>query len=65
MLTFYNIAVPTFKNKRPSFDIQCRFGRFKDSIGTYMNKTTIKCAVPSIKEDPDTIWRETVRVTVA
>ena len=31
----------------------------------YVNKTTIKCVTPSINEDPDTIWRETVKLTVA
>ena len=52
-------------DKRPQYDILCRFGKFKDGIGTFMNKTTIKCAVPSIKDDPDTIWRETVSVSIA
>jgi len=31
----------------------------------YLNKTTIKCLTPSVSDDPDSIWRETVRVTVA
>jgi hypothetical protein len=43
----------------------CRFGRFKDSIGTFINKTAIKCAVPSLKEDPSAIWREDVKLTIA
>ena len=43
----------------------CRFGRFKDSIGTFVNKTTIKCAVPSIKDDPSSIWREDIKLTIA
>ena len=30
-----------------------------------MNETTIKCLTPSITEDPEDIWRETVRITVA
>lgn len=34
-------------------------------MGTFVNKTTIKCAIPSIKDDPDSIYRETVKVTVA
>jgi hypothetical protein len=61
----YFIAIPTYKNRKPSFDILCRFGRFKEAVGTYVNKTTIKCAIPSIKDDPDSIYRETVKVTVA
>jgi hypothetical protein len=31
----------------------------------YVNKTAIKCVTPSIPDDPDSIWRESVRVTVA
>jgi hypothetical protein len=31
----------------------------------YLNKTTIKCVTPSVSDDPDSIWRETVRITVA
>lgn len=64
ILTLF-IAIPTYKDKRPQNDILCRFGRFKDSIGTYINKTAIKCAVPSIKEDPSTIWREDAKLTIA
>ena len=52
-------------DKKPQYDILCRFGRFKESVGTYVNKTTIKCAVPSIKDDPDTIWREDVTLTIS
>lgn len=31
----------------------------------YVNKTTIKCITPTVQDDPDSIWRETVRITVA
>ena len=31
----------------------------------YVNKTTIKCVTPSVSDDPDSIWKETVRITVA
>lgn len=34
-------------------------------MGMFVNKTTIKCVTPSIAEDPEDIWRETVRLTVA
>lgn len=34
-------------------------------MGMYLNKTTIKCMTPSVQEDPDDIWRETVKITVA
>lgn len=31
----------------------------------YINKTTIKCMTPSVSDDPDSIWRESVRITVS
>lgn len=31
----------------------------------YVNKTTIKCITPTVQDDPEDIWRETVRITVA
>jgi hypothetical protein len=34
-------------------------------MGFYVNKTAIKCLTPSISEDPEDIWRETVKITVA
>ena len=34
-------------------------------MGTYVNKTTIKCVTPSVSDDPDSIWKETVQITVA
>ena len=43
----------------------CRFGRFKDAVGTFLNKTTVKCAIPAIKDDPEDIWREEALVSIA
>jgi hypothetical protein len=31
----------------------------------YINKTTIKCVTPSVSEDPEDVWRDTVKITVA
>jgi len=31
----------------------------------YVNKTAIKCVTPSVQDDPDSIWRESVRLSVA
>ena len=31
----------------------------------YVNRTTIKCVTPSVSDDPDSIWREAVKLTVA
>jgi len=57
--------IPNYNDKRPAYDIICRFGRFKDGVGTFLNKTTVKCAVPSIKDDPEDIWREEVVLSIA
>jgi len=43
----------------------CKFGRFGDSPGIYVNETVIKCVTPSVEDDPDSIYRETVRLTVS
>ena len=34
-------------------------------MGIYVDKTTIKCVNPSVQDDPDSIWKETVKITVA
>ena len=47
------------------YGIECKFGRFGTSIGMYVNKTTIKCVTPTVQDDPDSIWRETVQIAVA
>ena len=31
----------------------------------YVNKTTIRCVTPSVQDDPESIWKETVKITVA
>ena len=43
----------------------CRFGRFGETQGVFVNETTIMCATPAVEDDPDSIFRETVRLTVA
>jgi hypothetical protein len=45
--------------------ITCQFGRFGETQAVYVNATTIKCISPAIEEDPDSIYRETVKITVA
>lgn len=47
------------------FGIKCKFGRFGNSPGTYINKTTILCLTPHITEDPKDISQETVVLSVA
>ena len=57
------LAIPSGKGGQ--YGLTCKFGRFGTGIGTYLNKTTIKCDTPSVSDDPDDIWRETVKLTVA
>ena len=47
------------------YGIECKFGRFGIGLGLFVNKTTVKCVTPSVQDDPDSIWRETVRITLA
>ena len=57
--------IPTGKSTLGQYGIECKFGRFGIGVGMYVNKTTIKCVTPSITDDPDSIWKETVRITIA
>ena len=57
--------IPTSKSSLGQYGIECKFGRFGIGMGMYVNKTAIKCVTPSITEDPEDIWRETVKITVA
>lgn len=45
--------------------ITCQFGRFGETQAVYVNQTTIKCISPAVEDDPDSIYRETVKITVA
>ena len=45
--------------------IKCRFGRFGEANGVYINSTTIKCTTPPADDPPDSIYRETVVLGVA
>ena len=57
--------IPSSKATVGQYGIECKFGRFGIGLGAFVNKTTIKCITPSVSDDPDSIWRETVKVTVA
>ena len=54
------IAIPTGKGTQGQYGIMCKFGRFGVGMGMYVNKTAIKCLTPSVSDDPDSIWKETV-----
>ena len=45
--------------------ITCQFGRFGETQAIYINETVIKCVTPAVEDDPDSIYRETVKLTVA
>jgi hypothetical protein len=45
--------------------IMCQFGRFGETQAIYINETVIKCVTPAVEDDPDSIYRETVKLTVA
>lgn len=45
--------------------IMCRFGRFGETQGIFINETLVKCVTPAVEDDPDSIFRETIRLTVA
>jgi hypothetical protein len=57
--------IPTGKGSLGQYGIECKFGRFGVGIGMYVNKTAIKCVTPSVQDDPDSIWRESVKLSVA
>ncbi len=45
--------------------ITCQFGRFGETQAIFINETVIKCVTPSIEDEPDSIYREVVKLTVA
>jgi len=45
--------------------ITCQFGRFGETQAIYINSTVIKCITPVVEDEPDSIYREIVKLTVA
>jgi hypothetical protein len=45
--------------------IMCKWGRFGETSGVYINETCVKCVTPAVEDDPDSIYRETVTILVA
>ena len=45
--------------------LKCKFGRFGESTAVFLNSTHIKCTTPPTDEPPDSIYKETVTVSVA
>ena len=47
------------------YGLQCKFGRFGTTPGQLVNSTTVKCVTPSVTDNPEDIYRETVKVVLA
>lgn len=45
--------------------IKCRFGRFGETLAVIVNSTALKCVTPSVTDDPEDIYREKVKFTIA
>lgn len=45
--------------------IKCKFGRFGETLAVYVNETSVKCVTPSVLDDPEDIYRETVDFSIA
>ena len=45
--------------------IMCKFGRFGTSEAVYINERVLKCRTPTIEDDPSSVYREEVLVSVA
>jgi hypothetical protein len=45
--------------------MKCRFGRFGESTAVIVNETHVKCTTPPTDEPADSIYRETVIVSLA
>jgi hypothetical protein len=45
--------------------LKCKFGRFGETVGVFVNSTAVKCTTPPTDEPPDSIYREEVLVSVA
>ena len=45
--------------------VKCRFGRFGETLAVVVNSTALKCVTPSVADDPEDIYREKVKFTIA
>lgn len=64
LLICFIIALPSGKNGDTT-GIICNFEDFGNSMGMYINETTLLCVTPHIKGRPEDFYRETVQVTIA
>jgi len=45
--------------------LKCSFGRFGDTDAVFVDEHTIKCATPSVSDDPNDIYAEEVSFSVS
>ena len=45
--------------------LKCSFGRFGDTEAVFVDENTLKCATPSVAEDPNDIYMEEVSLSVS
>jgi len=62
---FWQPTPPPTGEQFEQYGIKCKFGRFGSSPATYINRTTILCLTPNIREAPSDISQEMVDLTVA
>lgn len=48
---FWQPTPPPVGEDFEQYGIKCKFGRFGTSVATYVNKTTILCLTPNVKEN--------------
>lgn len=65
LVCFSSATPPPIGEEFEQYGIRCKFGRFGTSPATYVNKTTMLCLTPNIKENYSSISTESVDVTVA
>lgn len=58
-------AVPIDGVSQDEYGITCKFGRFGKTPGVIINSTTVKCVTPSVSDNPENIFRETVPLVLA
>lgn len=61
-------SAPSAKDDRGETSLsplKCKFGRFGETQGVFVNSTTVKCTTPASNEPPESIYREAVQVSVA
>lgn len=45
--------------------LKCSFGRFGDTDGVFVDEHTIKCATPSVQDDPNDVYVEEIGLSVS